>query len=160
MDAPVDHGARVLGGLLQLSAEPAHLRLLQPRVQGGVPEDVAELLAQIAAVVSAVPAPPVRAFAQRHDHADGGFRWRRRWRRWRPSQQRVQQQRVRSALHEPGDHCAAAEQRRRGRMPHRAERAVERSSNVIGSDQPVPRLGARRRAYKPKPEGPCTLMSP
>lgn len=64
VDASVGDGARVLGGLLQLGPQPAHLRVLQPGVQGGVPEDAAELLAKVAAVVSAVPAPPVRAIAQ------------------------------------------------------------------------------------------------
>lgn len=122
VDASVDHGARVLGGLLQLGPEPAHLRVLQPGVPGGVPEDFAELLAQIAAVVSAVHAPPVRARAQRHGHADRGVRLPKR----------VQQQRVRGALREPGDHCAAPEQRwrrqrqrqRKRRISHRTERSL------------------------------------
>lgn len=134
MDAPLGDGARVLGGLLQLGAEPAHLRVLQPRVPRGVPEDVAELLARVAAVVPAVAAspPPVRALAQRHGHADhrGVLR--------RPAttlQQRVQQQRVRGgALHEPGrrHYSAAPDQRlrrqRAGRRQiarHRTERAVK-----------------------------------
>lgn len=119
MDASVGDGARVLGGLLQLGPQPAHLRVLQPGVPGGVPEDAAELLAQVAAVVSAVPAPPVRAIAQRHGHADRGFR---------PAEHVQLQQRFRSALHEPGDHRSAPEQRRqwRKRMSYRTERPVER----------------------------------
>jgi len=59
VDAPLDHRARFLGGLLQLGTEPAHLRVLQPGVPGGVPENVTELLAQVAALVSAVHTAPV-----------------------------------------------------------------------------------------------------
>lgn len=98
VDAPLDHGTRVLGGLLQLGPEPAHLRILQPGIPGGVPEDAPKLLAKVTAVVSTVFAPPIRAQPQRHGHAN---------RRVRPTD--VQQQRVRGALREPGDHSAAPE---------------------------------------------------
>ncbi|KAK1130736.1 hypothetical protein K0M31_018849 [Melipona bicolor] len=37
-------GGGVLGGLLQQRAEPAHLRVLQPGLPGGVQEDAGELL--------------------------------------------------------------------------------------------------------------------
>jgi len=107
VDAPVGNGARVLGGLLQLGPQPAYLRVLQPRIPGGVPEDAAELLAQVTAVVSAVPAPSVRAVAQRNSHGDRGLR----------SAEHVQlQQRFRSALHESGNHSSAPEQRRQWRQ--------------------------------------------
>lgn len=118
VDASVGDGARVLGGLLQLGPQSAYLRVLQPGVPGGVPEDAAELLAQIAAVVSPVSTPPVRAIAQRHGNADRGFR---------PAEHVQLQQRFRSTLHEPGDHRSAPEQRWqwRQRMSYRTKRPVE-----------------------------------
>jgi len=126
VDASVGNSARVLGGLLQLGPKPAHLRVLQPGVPGGVPEDAAELLAQVSAVVSAVPAPPVRAIAQRHGHADRGFR---------PAEHVQLQQRIRGALHEPGNHRSAPKQRRqwwqwRQRMSYRTKRSVERKTYI------------------------------
>lgn len=121
VDAPVGDGARVLGGLLQLGPQPAHLRVLQPRVPGGVPEDAAELLAQVATLVSAVPAPSVRAVAQRDGHGDRGFR---------PAEYVQLQQRFRSALHESGHHSSAPEQRRQWRqwwqrLSYRTNRSIE-----------------------------------
>lgn len=44
LQSPIGRDARLLGGLLQLGAESAHLRLFQPGVPGRLQEDAPELL--------------------------------------------------------------------------------------------------------------------
>jgi len=54
----------VLGGILQLDPQPAHLRLLQPRVPRGVPEHAAVRVLQPLSATSLRPGRPGHAAAQ------------------------------------------------------------------------------------------------